>query len=294
MTFRPMLAATLEDFAQLRFPLLASVKLDGVRCLAANGVALSRNLKPFRNKYVQDQLAHIAHYSLDGELIVGPPNIGHVLGRTQSGVMSADGEPDFKYYIFDRFTNAELPFENRIKHLEEFRGLRVEPLVQKFIETAEALALFEATALNQGYEGVILRCPKAKYKFGRATPNENSMWKLKRFRDGEARVMDLEEGVTNLNPSTTNALGLAERSNVTANKVGNGQVGTLICKDLISGEIFPVSPGRMVVAERKRYFVQPGLLLGRVIKYKTFDYGKLDAPRFATFQAFRDSADMDA
>ena len=89
--FKPMLAATLENATQLRFPLLASAKLDGLRCILMNGVAYSRNLKPFRNAYVQEQLAHISNYDLDGELIVGAPNQGHVLGRTQSGIMTGSG-----------------------------------------------------------------------------------------------------------------------------------------------------------------------------------------------------------
>jgi hypothetical protein len=29
-------------------------------------------------------------------------------------------------------------------------------------------------------------------------------------------------------------------------------------------------------------------IMGRIIKYKTFDYGAIDAPRFTTFQAFVD------
>ena len=123
--FKPMLAATLENVSQLRFPLLASAKLDGLRCVLMNGVAYSRNLKPFRNAYVQEQLSHIAHYDLDGELIVGAPNQGHVLGRTQSGIMSRAGEPDFTFHVFDRFTDAMLPFAMRVKELNHLSGPRV-------------------------------------------------------------------------------------------------------------------------------------------------------------------------
>ena len=290
--FKPMLAATLENVAHLRFPLLASAKLDGLRCILMNGVAYSRNLKPFRNKYVQEQLAHIAHYDLDGELIVGAPNQGHVLGRTQSGIMSGDGEPDFKFHVFDRFTDAALPFEVRIRSLSAMPGARIQVVHQEFIQTVAHLEEYEAGVLAAGYEGVILRDPASKYKFGRATPNENSMWKVKRFRDGEAEVIAWEEGETNLNAITMDALGRTKRSNHQENKIGNQQVGTLICKEYITGEIFPVSPGRMTQAWRKYYFEKPEDLVGKIIKYKAFDYGVLDAPRFATFQAIRDEADM--
>ena len=43
---RPMLAeAAPADLTELRYPILASPKLDGVRCIKSNGQALSRKLK---------------------------------------------------------------------------------------------------------------------------------------------------------------------------------------------------------------------------------------------------------
>src|SRR5262245_23328965 len=100
-TFKPMLSATLESPINLQFPVLMSYKLDGLRCIIKDGHAMSRNLKPFRNKYVQKHLGTGRYEGLDGELIVGEPNEGHVLGRTQSGIMSEDGEPDFMFHVFD-------------------------------------------------------------------------------------------------------------------------------------------------------------------------------------------------
>jgi hypothetical protein len=39
---------------------------------------------------------------------------------------------------------------------------------------------------------------------------------------------------------------------------------------------------------RAHYWIFKEQLLGRIIKYKTFEYGKKDNARFTTFQAFRD------
>lgn len=69
---KPMLSATLEDPLRLTWPVLGSPKLDGLRCIIKDGMALSRNLKPFRNKFVQEQLSTLPN-GLDGELIVGSP-----------------------------------------------------------------------------------------------------------------------------------------------------------------------------------------------------------------------------
>ena len=57
--FKPMLAATVADRSKLRFPYLASPKLDGIRCLVLNGEVLSRSFKPIRNRFIQVQLKRL-------------------------------------------------------------------------------------------------------------------------------------------------------------------------------------------------------------------------------------------
>ena len=68
--FKPMLAGKAPDTSEIRFPIMVSAKLDGVRCIVINGVAMSRSLKPIPNKYVQSVLSH-GFNNLDGELIIG-------------------------------------------------------------------------------------------------------------------------------------------------------------------------------------------------------------------------------
>jgi DNA ligase-1 len=293
MTFKPLLAATLEDLQQLRFPVLASPKLDGLRCIIQDGVAVSRNLKPFRNVHVQHTLRG-AIEGLDGELIVGSPNEGHVLGRTQSGIMSVEGMPEFKLYVFD---NHLIPsgFQQRYKTLFDL-DVEQHPSVQivrhDTIHTIEGLLEYEQRHLDEGYEGVMIRSLNGHYKYGRSTPREGIIWKLKRFRDGEAMVMDLAEGVINNNEATFDALGHLKRSNHQENKVNAGRVGTIIAHDLVTGQPMQISPGRMTMDMRHHYWMHPSELVGKIIKYKTFDYGTLNVPRFSTFQAFRSPEDM--
>ena len=62
--FKPMLAAAVEDVSTLAFPLIASPKLDGIRCIVRNGVAYSRSNKPIRNRHIQQC---ISEYSSDLE-----------------------------------------------------------------------------------------------------------------------------------------------------------------------------------------------------------------------------------
>lgn len=81
MSFKPMLGKD-ADFNKLRFPLLASPKLDGVRAIIINGVVMSRSLKPIPNKHIQTLFADCEY--LDGELIVGDPTSKTVYKDTVS------------------------------------------------------------------------------------------------------------------------------------------------------------------------------------------------------------------
>jgi len=294
MNFKPLLSATLEHelIPHLNYPFIGSPKLDGIRCIIHNRQAVSRNLKPFRNAYIQECLKFLPD-GLDGELIVGEPNVGNVLNRTYSGVMSADGEPDFTFWVFDKY-NESGGFFARLENLSFFTkgSAKTKIVTHNWINSSTELQLFEQTALDNGYEGIMLRNPHGKYKFGRSTLSEAILMKLKRFTDGECVVVAVKEGVTNNNEQTMNALGHMERSKHQDNMVPSGQVGTILGKDCVTGEAYDVSPGRMTQDERIHYFKHPEKLIGRIIKHKSFDYGAVNTARFRTFQAFRDAGDM--
>ncbi len=89
MTFRPMLASHCTDTSKLKFPILVSKKLDGIRATVQGGRLLSRSLKPIANENVQARFAGLPE-GLDGELIVGDPCAPDAYRKTSSIVMSDD------------------------------------------------------------------------------------------------------------------------------------------------------------------------------------------------------------
>lgn len=289
MNFKPMLAATVTDRAKLRFPFLASPKLDGIRCIIRGGKVLSRSLKPIRNAYIQQSLS--AYPDLDGELIVGSANEGDVMNRTTRGVMSAAGHPDFKFHAFDTLHDMCLPFHARLAAIPE-DDMYLTKVPHTLVHTLNELSMFETEVLDSGYEGVMLRSPEALYKFGRASPTEGSLWKLKQFMDGELHVTCVLEGTMNINYPTTDALGRTVRSKHQDGMVPNGQVGTIVGHDLKTGQLLEISPGKMTHDERRQYWENQLDIMGTVVKYKAFAYGSINVPRFATFQGFRDPDDM--
>lgn len=293
--FKPMLAATVEphQLAALRYPLLASPKLDGVRCIVFDGVAYSRNLKPIRNKWVQEKLGKPEYHGFDGELIVGAPTGDGVFNRSQSGVMSTEGAPDFMFRVFDNHAENHRGFEARNYALPLRRGYvaRHKHVVVRSVEEVEN---YENLWLGLGYEGVMLRAPDGPYKYGRSTLREGYLLKLKRFRDGEAVVVDIEEAEENTNAAFKDELGRTKRSTAKAGKVGKGMVGTIVGKDIKTGELLRCGPGTMTHLERSVMWENRAgyLTAPRVFTYRVFDYGAKDTPRFPLFHGWRNKADM--
>src|SRR5208337_2872716 len=103
MTFKPMLAGTPENVSQLRFPVLASQKLDGVRATVQGGRLLARSLKEIPNVNVQRMMAGLPE-GLDGELIYGDPCAPDAYRQTVSIVMS-DSKPatGIRFHVFDKY-----------------------------------------------------------------------------------------------------------------------------------------------------------------------------------------------
>jgi DNA ligase-1 len=205
--------------------------------------------------------------------------------------MSVEGQPDVRFHVFDNCSVSQ-GFEYRLASLRDVKHTSVVFVPHFMAVSPGTLRRYEHDFLDEGYEGLMVRKIDGPYKYGRSTLNEGILAKLKRFRDGEAIVIGIEEGVTNNNEATLDALGRTKRSNHQDNKVGAGRVGTIIARCIETGQELQVSPGRMTHVDREFFWVHPEKLMGRTIKYKTFDYGALDAPRFSTFQAFRYAGDM--
>jgi DNA ligase-1 len=283
---KPMLAC--DASKELRYPLIASPKLDGIRCLIIDGVAVSRNLKPIRNRYIQSILGKKEYNGLDGELIVGSSTAHDVYRQTSSGVMSEDGQPEFTYYIFDKW-DRKLAYSK--VHLYRYENDFIKSLSFSFINDKEQLDLYENRCLQAGYEGLILRSFDSPYKFGRATAKEGYLMKLKRFSDSEAEIIGFEERMHNANEATKDALGHTQRSQHKENLVPMNTLGALIVKTVDTGIEFKIGTG-FDDSIRKSIWETKNKLLGELVKFKHFEIGVKEAPRFPVFLGFRDRNDL--
>ena len=94
---KPMLAGKCERPDALSFPVLATPKLDGIRCLKINGRAMTRSFKPVSNRFTRGWIEANLPDGLDGELIVR----GTTFSETAGHIGRESGEPDFTFAVFD-------------------------------------------------------------------------------------------------------------------------------------------------------------------------------------------------
>lgn len=291
---KPLLAAkvTTEDFTKLRFPLLASPKLDGIRCLIDKGTALTRKLKLVPNGRVQ-QWAHKNRkllQGLDGELIVGSPTADVCYTTTMSAIMSRDGEPDFTFYVFDRWDLYDQPFNLRLKLLRTDLP-ELKAVVQRKVMNIDEMLNYEEACLAEGYEGIMLRSIDGAYKYGRSTLKEQHLLKLKRMEDAEAEIVGFKELMHNHNPKTTNELGNAKRSSHKAGKVAGGVLGSFIVRDRKTRIEFDIGTG-LTAEMRKEFWNKRNQLKGSLVKYRYLPVGVKEAPRHPVFLGFRSEDDL--
>lgn len=295
---KPMLAVQMDPL-KITFPLYASAKLDGVRCVIKDGIALSRKLIPIPNAFVQGILGHAELNGLDGELTVGPPNDPNVMQTTMSGVMSFEGEPDFTLWIFDFWTAPDMPWSERNQIMERAKRdgtfdnqTRVLLLPQTIVNNDLELRAYERLVLEQGYEGVMVRKPNGLYKYGRSTAKEGHLLKVKRFVDGEAVVIGFDELMHNANEATVDNTGHNKRSTDSENMVPMNTLGSLRVRDRVSSIEFSIGTG-FVESERAHIWATREKYLGLTVVYKHFaQAGVKEAPRFPVYKGFRSEIDL--
>jgi DNA ligase 1 len=308
---KPMLASPAPALEELRYPVYASPKYDGIRALVVSGVLVSRNLKPIPNPAVQARFGRAEYEGFDGELICGDPTAPDVFRATTSAVMSHEGHETapVKFYVFDNwqrtcanFGQGAYAMTARLARLVSAphakSGLVRVPIT--LCNNPAEVTTQQELALNAGYEGIMLNSPDGAYKFGRSTAKEGALLKLKVFEDAEAVVIGVEEQMRNDNVATTDALGRTKRTTHKANKHGKGTLGALRVRGIngvYKGVEFSIGSGlddptRQLLWTKATQAQPQHSPVGKIVKYKYFPSGTKDAPRFPVFLGFRDKRDM--
>ena len=286
MTIKVLLAGKVDD-DKLRYPLLCTPKLDGIRCSMVNGTPMSRNMKPIPNEHIRKTLNGLPE--LDGELMTKGD-----FNNVMSGVMSADGTPDFMYHVFDTFHKDlhHLPYSERIEHLMWMdEHPNIELVLPIMIYDEKELEILHSRYLEEGYEGTMVRDPNGKYKFGRSTTNEGILLKLKPFDDDEAILVEIIEKMVNNNPLEKDELGRAKRSSHKENLTPDGTSGSVVVD--WNGLRFNLGFGPGLDDKFKQeLWDERDYNIGQKVKFRYQGVSKDGIPRFGKMLGFRHEDDL--
>jgi DNA ligase-1 len=273
---------------------LATPKLDGIRCLLLKGDwgwrAVSRKFKPIPNKHIRTTIETLhLDGELDGEIMIE----GRAFNDLSGDVRRESGTPDFYYAVFDYVDgDKQLPYAQRMVDLDALQlPLWCRKIIPVLIKAVADLEHYEEEQLLLGYEGVMVRSPLSPYKCGRSTTNEEYLLKIKRFEDDEAVILGYEEEMQNTNLATRDAFGRTERSSCKDGLVGKGRLGKLICQAPEWPKSFDIGTG-FDAATRLDLWGKRKQLPGKTVKFKHQPSGAGERPRFPVFLGFRDAWDL--
>jgi len=323
--FEPMKAYNKkEDLSCIKYPKLVSFKLDGIRCVIRDGEFLSRSLKPIVNEQIKEKLQPLASFSkgysiiLDGEIY----NHGIPFPLISSCVMTQDYtakksikawadlcvKHDFhmsreevfsglKFYAFDCVYREkyEESFTERVDVLRDisnehvFDNILVEVEQELFYSYEDVLKHFES-ALEKGYEGLMLKAEDSPYKCGRSTYKEDTMHKLKPYVSFDARILGVVQA-TKVDPNAekkTNELGRS----VTSKKKGDRILIEKAADFQVeyNGEfVYPTIA--KTDEEKEEIWANQEDYIGKMIEYKGLLIGSLIVPRHPVMTRWREDKD---
>lgn len=209
---KPQLAKEYKDhFHKLKFPVISSCKLDGIRLNALESGLYSRNGKPFVSiPHIHEAMKPLyekyPELVFDGEAFNA--DLKHDFNKIISLVKKskpdlvdlAESEALIKFYIFDVFrkdgeevwTAATRKFFIKTV-VEELNHPAIVALDYKVCDNQEELDAAYAEYLEAGDEGQMINVHDAIYNHCRT----DKLLKRKEFQDAEFKILDIVEGKGN-------------------------------------------------------------------------------------------------
>jgi DNA ligase-1 len=281
------------DIATLKYPLLASYKLDGIRCIFKDGQMYSRALKQFPNVQLKKRFEHLSKISkihnviLDGELLAKSLTFNELSGLTRQ--LDKELPNDLYFYCFDciKDENFNSNFKTRIDNIQIYFEEEYVKLVKQWsiFKSEEIESLYE-NALAWGCDGLILRDPNGRYKFGRGTIKEGLIYKMKPFQTFDAKIIGIIQA-TEVREGAEKKINELGRS-VTSKKKDDR---VLIEKAAAFLVMYGSKELKVTIAmtdeEKEEVWKNKKKYLGREIEYKGMLVGSKDLPRHPVFLRFR-------
>ena len=284
-----MLAAnTQPKIEDIKYPVLVSPKIDGVRACVQKGKLVSRSLKDSLNRWVTKVLSAPIFEGFDGELTVTGDKWND-FNHNQSQFMTQTGQPKFIYWVFDDMSAGDKTAKIRKSLLDKRiawvqkdmpEGCEVRWVPQHLVQFPAAVLAKYNEFRDLGYEGLIICDPYARYKNGRSTLKQGIMLKLKPVEDDEATIVAMEELMHNED---------AGNSKCKAHLVPGGMLGALVVS--WRGKEFKIGTG-FNHAQRQELWDNAKDYIGQLVTFKYMELSKYGVPRGPVFKGVRSKADV--
>jgi ATP-dependent DNA ligase len=205
---------------------------------------------------------------IDGEAYSHEISFNKINGITRKGAKTIEEKEDalkIKYYIYDVMT--EECYSERSKLLPLFASENVIVVDTKYvIATEETLREEMVTAVNSGYEGLMIRVLDCGYENKRS----NNLLKYKEFEDEEFVILDILPSVEGDRAGTV----IVAMKTPTADRDGNPitEFGTGIARSM---------EDRMYMLKNKHEFI------GRMATINYFGKSEYGVPRFGRYKDLR-------
>jgi len=305
--FKPMLAPNdSPNLDEINYPILASYKLDGVRCIFYKGEMLSRSLKPIPNKQLREKFQSLTDFSkehdciLDGEIYSPDLTFQEIIGF----VMTQDFEDkksikkhgeilkipeDLKFYCFDCVEKDDFNISFEYRHSNIINCSIISSYVdkllvlvrQKKLTSKEEVEIYFEEALNFDNEGLILKDLNGRYKCGRGTLKEGLIYKVKLFKTIDAEIIDIIQA-TKVDPKAEKQINELNRS-VTSKKKNDRILIEKAAAFVVEykGQKVKVSIA-MDDAMKEEIWTNKNKYIGKIVEYKFMEVGMKDLPRHPT------------
>jgi DNA ligase-1 len=291
-TFKPQLAPNDPcDLNTLRYPLIASTKIDGIRLIVKDGKLFTRSLKPQMSANIQSRFKFLADISskfkvlFDGELYSHSISFNELSGQCRA--YDAPIADDLSFWCFDILnepveTTPQYDYEERTRVIKSHESKRLYPFFKvvptKVVNSRKEVEDYFAEVLAQGYEGLILRNPKGGYKFGRGTIKEGIIYKLKPFVTIDDKIVGIIQAteVRDGAEKKTNELGRSVTSKKKDDRI-------LIEKAAAFVVMYEGLPLKVTISETDEKKIEiwkhQDKYIGKYVEYKGLKIGMKDLPR---------------
>lgn len=294
---KPMLAASLlpahvehtdenilAAMSKLRYPVLASVKMDGIRALKTEAGLVSRTLKLIPNESIRRRADKLP-VGFDMELWGWDLRYDEVA----SIVMSEHHELSNKiiFMWLDRW-NSTGTYINRLPYsrwlVDDYCWY---PAPSEYHNAVDLMNYFRYIENNLG-EGICFRTLDSPYKQGRSTLREQYLVKLSRYVRTEVEVVGFEEQMLNTNGERRHATGVMKRSTAGAGMIGKGTLGAFCVRDK-SGREFTVGTGVGLTDKlRREIWDRQSEWAGKTVTIKHKPHGEKLLPRSPIYVGVRE------